>query len=604
MRGILWKAILTVLIIVLSLWFIYPTIRLVSMSPEQKAKNPDKVDELQMKGLKLGLDLQGGTHLVFEVDTTKLPPDMAEIPIDEALEVIRSRIDQFGVSEPSIQKVGNKRIIVELPGIQNIEHAKQLIQETAILEFRLMREPKDVKRFVDAMDRLLTSHPELLEQARNPVLEKPESTEVSSAEQQGSAADRTNAPPTDTTDTILTMGELKAKQHSDTTKTEISDSTKTQQETTLTGASIFGKDTTGTTTVSPTPLMKPFSELVDVEGNSMFVSVSDVEIVDRLLKMPEVKELAKGSIFLWDAHSRNYQGVRVKELYFLKDKVELTGDHLTSARWRFGSSSDPRTAGKPVIDLSFDSKGARIFSKVTGYNIKKRLAIVLNNKVYTAPTIQTKIRNGRAMITGINDLEEAKIITIVLKAGSLPVPLDIVEERTVGPTLGEDSIKNGVIAATIGLILVIIFMLIYYKFAGFVADIALILNLVILMAAMSLLHATLTLPGIAGIILTIGMAVDANVLIYERIREELRAGRTVRMAIEAGYSRAILTIIDANITTLVAAIVLYYFGTGPIRGFAVTLSLGLIISMYTAIIVTRMIFDWYVSQFNKETIAI
>ena len=245
-----------------------------------------------------------------------------------------------------------------------------------------------------------------------------------------------------------------------------------------------------------------------------------------------------------------------------------------------------------------------IVAGVKTSNIKKRLAIVLNNKVYTAPTIQTKIRNGRAMITGINDLEEAKIITIVLKAGSLPVPLDIVEERTVGPTLGEDSIKNGVIAATIGLILVIIFMLIYYKFAGFVADIALILNLVILMAAMSLLHATLTLPGIAGIILTIGMAVDANVLIYERIREELRAGRTVRMAIEAGYSRAILTIIDANITTLVAAIVLYYFGTGPIRGFAVTLSLGLIISMYTAIIVTRMIFDWYVSQFNKETIAI
>ncbi|RKZ26646.1 protein translocase subunit SecD, partial [bacterium] len=594
MRGILWKAVLTALLVVLSLWFTYPTIRLVLMSQQHKDKNPDLVDELQMNGLKLGLDLQGGTHLVFEVDTTKLPPDIAEIPIDEALEVIRSRIDQFGVSEPSIQKVGNKRIIVELPGIQNIEHAKQLIQETAVLEFRLMREPKDVKRFVDAMDRFLTSHPELLEQAEKGPVEVPESTKVSSAEQQGSAADRTNVPPTDTVDTAstMTMGDLKVKKQTDTTSVKTADTSKSATETTLTGAAIFNKDTSGTTDVSSTLSSKPFSSLVDVEGNSIFVSVSDVETVDRLLKLPEVKNIIKKSIFFWDAHTQNYQGIKVKELYFLKNKIEMTGDHLTSARWRFGSSSDPRTAGKPVIDLSFDSKGAKIFSKVTGYNIKKRLAIVLNDKVYTAPTIQTKIRNGSAMITGINELDEAKIITIVLKAGSLPVPLNIIEERTVGPTLGEDSIKSGVIAATIGLILVILFMLIYYKFAGLVADIALVLNLVVLLAAMSLLHATLTLPGIAGIILTIGMAVDANVLIYERIREELRAGRTIRMAIEAGYSRAMLTIIDANITTLAAAIVLYYFGTGPIRGFAITLSLGILISMYTAIIVTRMIFDW------------
>jgi len=576
------------------------------MSEEAKEENPNLVDELQMKGIKLGLDLQGGTHLVFEVDTTKLPPDMAEIPLEEALEVIRSRVDQFGVAEPVIQKVGTKRIIVELPGIQNIEHAKQLIQETAILEFRLMRDSREVSRFIDAMDRLLTSHPELLEQARKGIVESPESTETKPKDTLASPADITHTQPSDTDTAIeMTMGDLKEKRKLDTTTVkDTTDTTVVEEETTLTGAAIFGEDTAGTSLVPPSPITKPFSSMIEVEGNSIFVPASQVETVDRLLDMPEVKKLTKGSILLWDAHFQNFQGLRVKELYFLRHNVELTGDHLVSARWRFGSGADPRTAGKPVIDLEFDAEGARIFSKVTGYNLKKRLAIILNEKVYTAPVIQTKIRNGRAMITGIREIDEAKIITIVLKAGSLPVPLNIVEERTVGPTLGEDSIRSGVVAAISGFLVVMLFMLIYYRFAGIVANVALILNMIILMAAMALLHATLTLPGIAGIILTIGMAVDANVLIYERIREEISAGRTIRMAIEAGYSRAILTIVDANITTLIAAIVLYYFGTGPIRGFAITLSLGLVISMFTAIVVTRMIFDWYISAFNKETVAI
>ncbi|HDG68210.1 MAG TPA: protein translocase subunit SecD, partial [candidate division Zixibacteria bacterium] len=585
-----------------SLWFVYPSVRLLFLSAEEKQKNPELVDQLQMKGVKLGLDLQGGVHLVFEVDTTKLPPDIAEIPIDEALEVIRSRVDQFGVAEPTIQKVGNTRIIVELPGIQDVENAKKLIQETAVLEFRLMRDPRDVQRFLDKMDKLLTEHPELLERAQSPV--SAETTKVAKVDTTTSPPDRTAMPQPADTAKPLTMGELKKQQEAK--DTSAGDTTGKV----MTAGQILGKEGAESTAAeeeeTPGFGAKPFSSMVDVEGNSIFVPISKVEVVDRLLKMPEVQDLLKRmhSIMLWAAHPREYQGLKVKELFMLKDKVELTGDHLVSARWRFGSGADPRTAGKPVIDLEFDRQGARIFSKVTGYNIKKRLAIVLNDKVYTAPVIQTKIRNGRAMITGINDIEEAKIITIVLKAGALPVPLKIIEERTVGPSLGEDSIRKGVTAMIIGLLVVMLFMLIYYKFAGLVADIALLLNILILMAALALVHATLTLPGIAGIILTIGMAVDANVLIYERIREEIRAGRTIRMAIEAGYSRAILTIIDANITTLVAAIVLYYFGTGPIRGFAVTLSLGLVVSMYTAIIVTRMIFDWYVAAFKKETIAI
>ncbi len=590
MRGVLWKAVLTAIVVILSVWFLLPTVRLALMSPQERAENPELVDELQLRGVRLGLDLRGGVHLVMEVDTTKLPTDMAEIPIDEALEVIRSRVDQFGVAEPVIQRAGQKRIVVELPGIQNIENAKKLIQETAVLEFRLMRDPKDVQRFVSSLDRLLTNHPELLELARRGASAAAETAETTAGEAIA-AAGTSAAQESLATQPVLTMGELMARE-----------STETAAETTITGAEIFAKEST--VAEIPEVTQKPFSSIVDVEENSIFVPASEVDLVDRLLKLPEVKKLYRGSIFLWSAHYRNYQGTRVKELFMLKDKVELTGDHLTNARWRFGSGYDPRTAGKPVVDLEFDSKGAKIFSRVTGANIKKRLAIVLNDKVYTAPVIQTKIRNGRAQITGIRQIDEAKIIAIVLRAGSLPVPLKIIEERTVGPALGEDSIRAGVRAAVVGLVIVMIFMILYYRFAGIVACIALLLNLLVLLAAMALLHATLTLPGIAGIILTVGMAVDANVLIYERIREELRAGRTVRMAIEAGYSRALLTIVDANVTTLIAALVLYYFGTGPIRGFAVTLSLGLVISMYTAIVVTRMIFDWYVAAFRKESIAI
>ncbi len=605
MRGILWKALLTAIVIIVSLYFLIPTIRLVSMTKEQKKNNPGLVDELQMKGIKLGLDLQGGTHLVLEVDTTNLPVDLDTIPIDIALEVIRSRVDQFGVSEPVIQKVGNKRIIVELPGIQNIEHAKQLVQETAILEFRLMRDKRDVERFVDGMDKLLAAHPELLDLAKHNVSAAAESAKTAAestaaetettttAAAETAAADTSTAEAKQDTTPKMTMGQLMAK---DTSKAA-GDSSK------LTGASIFAKESTAAPEV-PEVTSRQFTSLVDVEENSIFVPASSVDLVEKLLELPEVKKLYRGAIFLWDVHYKSYQGIRTKELYMLRDNVELTGDHLTRARWHLGSGYDPKTAGKPIVDLEFDGVGGRIFSKITGANIKRRLAIVLNKKVYTAPVIQSKIRNGRAQITGINDISEAKVITIVLRAGSLPVPLKIVEERTVGPTLGEDSIRSGVRAAIVGLIIVILFMLMYYRFAGIIADIALLLNLIILMAAMALLHAALTLPGIAGIILTIGMAVDANVLIYERIREELRAGRTIRMAIEAGYSRAIITIVDANLTTLVAAIILYYFGTGPIRGFAVTLGLGIVISMYTAIVVTRMIFDWYIAAFQKEAVAI
>ncbi|HAS89489.1 MAG TPA: protein translocase subunit SecD, partial [Desulfovibrio sp.] len=251
---------------------------------------------------------------------------------------------------------------------------------------------------------------------------------------------------------------------------------------------------------------------------------------------------------------------------------------------------------QPYVTLNFNSRGARIFERVTGENIKKRMAIVLDGKVYSAPTIQDKIAGGRASITGSYSTEEAHDLAIVLRAGSLPAPVKILEQRTVGPSLGQESIDKGVSAALVGSALVLIFMLVYYGFAGFVADIVLVLNVVLILAGLAAFGATLTLPGIAGIILTIGMAVDANVIIFERIREELRRGLTAKAAIVEGYSRATLTILDANITTVIAAVILYQFGTGPVRGFAVTLTLGIITSMFTAIFVTRILFDLYTSK--------
>jgi len=275
--------------------------------------------------------------------------------------------------------------------------------------------------------------------------------------------------------------------------------------------------------------------------------------------------------------------------YLLKKRAVLTGEYLTDARVQIDSQYN-----EPYVSISFDSRGARIFEQVTGANIKKRLAIVLDNVVNSAPVIQDKISGGRAQITGRFTMDEARDLAIVLRAGALPAPVKIIEERTVGPSLGKDSINSGLKSMLIGGLLVILFMAVYYKFSGIIDDLALILNIIYIAAGLAVFGATLTLPGMAGVILIIGMAVDANVLIFERIREELRLGKTLRAAIEGGYGKALVTILDANITTLIAALVLFQFGTGPVRGFAVVLSIGIVASLFTALVISRLIFDYLV----------
>jgi len=283
----------------------------------------------------------------------------------------------------------------------------------------------------------------------------------------------------------------------------------------------------------------------------------------------------------------------------LQDRTVMTGEYITNAQ----VSIDTQT-NQPYVALEFDPQGGRMFERITEANVKKRLAIVLDGAVYSAPVIQEKIGGGRASITGTFTSEEARDLAIVLRAGALPAPVTILEERTVGPALGKDSINKGIFASVVSGIGVLLFMILYYRLSGVIADLALFLNILLVLAGMAAFGATLTLPGIAGIALTIGIAVDANVLIYERIREERRRGKTPRAAVETGYDRATLTILDSNVTTLIAAAVLFQFGTGPVKGFAVTLTIGLITNMYTAILVSRVIFDYLLTVRRARTLSI
>ena len=379
---------------------------------------------------------------------------------EQAVETIRNRIDQFGVSEPDIRIQGERRILIQLPGVKDPQRAKNLIGKTALLEFKLVDEDHDVDAAVN--------------------------------------------------------GSVPA-------------------------------------------------------GSQLLYQTKEDEATRRVTRTP----------------------------YLLKKRTLLTGAYLTEARVEIDSQY-----GEPYVSIKFDKKGGRIFAKITKENVRKRLAIVLDNNIYSAPVIQEEISGGEARITGNFTTAEAHDLSIVLRAGALPAPVKILEERTVGPSLGADSIRKGLLSVCVGGLLVVIFMIIYYQVSGLIADIALILNILLIAGGLAAFQATLTLPGIAGIILTIGMAVDANVLIFERIREEMNLGKTPRAAVDAGYDRATLTILDANITTLIAALVLFQFGTGPVKGFAVTLSLGVVASLFTALVLTRSVFDYLLINMKMKRLSI
>jgi len=507
--------------------------------------------------LKLGLDLQGGSQILLEVDFSglkDLSDQQKQDAVKTALEIIRNRIDQFGVSEPSIQRTGPNRIIVQLPGLKDPSRAKELIGKTALLEFKLVQNEDKLKDIYKKLDAYLQNNID-----KYPELKKEFSDSLSESE-----------PVKDI---------LESAKPEDKDKKE--EENKNEQY-----AEIF---TDLTTSFDNTPYRVPYKY---------------VKTVTKLLKDKDfIKNIPAGLQLALSKEDKNDPRAD-RQLFLLNSHPEITGKYLEKAQVKINQGYDPKRSGKPEIALKFNRKGAKIFEKVTAKNIKKRLAIVLDGVVYVAPVIQNKIPGGNAVINGSFTMSEAQDLAIVLNAGNLPAPVKIIEERTVGPTLGSDSIKSGLLAAIIGMIVVILFMIVYYKLSGFLADLALFINMGFILAVLTMFKATLTMPGIAGIILTIGMAVDANVIIFERIRENLDLGKTVRTAVDAGFERAMVTILDANITTLITAIVLYQFGTGPIKGFAVTLSIGIVGSLFASILVVKAMFDTFITNVKRDKLSI
>ncbi len=558
------RAITSAIVVVLSLWFLWPTYRLATMSAEEEQKleieNPEKIDKLHQKALKLGLDLKGGMHLTLEVDDSQLKDDEKKDILDRALEIVRNRVDQFGVSEPTIQKEGSKRIIVQLPGLTDPDRAKRLLGQTAMLEWRLIRQQDEVAGVLRKLD-------ETFRRVAG--------------------------------DSLVEIGGK-----TDTLGVVPDPSKPAPAATPMPGESLFAGAKTGEDMPLNVPLetfdkTKPFTSLlVSFYRDWLIVAEDNVPLVRRMLARPEaVAAMPKDSEFMWfDEWMEMQEGGRGKPLMLVAKDEYVSGSNLVSAE----PQSNPQSPSQMSVSFTFNRKGARELSRFTGDNVGRFTAIILDGKTKSGPVIKSKIPDGRGVIEGNFTDVEARDLAIILRAGALPAPMFTREERTVGPSLGSDSIRQGLRAGLLGAGVVVLFMMIYYQISGVIATLGLALTMLSLFGCLAYFGAALTLPGIAGLVLTVGMAVDANVLIYERIREELRREKTIRAAIDTGYERAFVTILDANLTTLITAIALYQFGTGPIKGFATTLSIGILTSMFAATVFCRLIFHLWASRPMKK----
>ena len=620
------------LVLVWGIWSLWPTIKLQNLSDDEKnaLRDEGKLEVIETKAIKQGLDLKGGMYIVLEVDLPTLIEniainkdgklssifdkirsdisispeadffdlfsehveknqlklsryyydygsssddilsslnDEAEDAINRVLEILQNRIDQFGVAEPTIQKQGSQRIIVELAGVQNSERARSLLESTALLEFYLVKDVTTTNELMIKIDQILKKDKSVASVAKELKSQEIESDDASSEQ-------------------AVSVSELFGGV----------ESTTDEADSAIVDEDIFAE--------------RPFSSLLRSLGNSIGVPEKNTFAIKKLIEKAEVQErlASMGSNFLFGHKAEEYvltdgSVERMYALYLLDDQAELTGGVVEEAKANLGPQGTT-SAGQPIVNLSMNSDGARKWAIMTGSNVGRQVAIVLDKKVHMAPNIREKISGGGTLIEGFANIDEAKDIAIVLRAGALPAPVEIIEERVIGPSLGAESVKSGTLSVLIGLVIVLVFMIFYYRTAGTIADFALVWNIVLVLAILASLQATLTLPGIAGLILTVGMSIDANVIIFERIREELDKGKTAKAAIDGGYNRALTTIIDANMTTLIAALVLWQFGTGPIRGFATVLFWGILISMFTAIFVTRTIFNAFVNRkgFSKLSI--
>lgn len=511
------------------------------------------VGYLATRGIKYGLDLQGGIHLVLEVDDPEgnLTDERRADAIDRAERIIRNRIDEFGVEEPIIQKVGSDRIIVELAGIEDQGRAKDVINRQAFLEWKLVLETTEISSALERLDRAV----------------------VAAIGEEG----------------LREMGRATTDASG---STDLADMLFNNQDSTSTDSATAAVDVEEPEEEELN--LRPFTGLL-LTGNgpgSYLVAESDVETASEFMALGEFQRALPRNVSLqWGRQPAGVGGaINYRELYVLEEEAFLTGDMLENAT----ANRDPQFQQAQVL-FELNRRGGREFQRVTGAHIGDRIAIVLDGEVISAPTVQDRIGASGSITMGNSNMAEAGDLALVLRAGALPAPLKILEERSVGPSLGQDSIDKGRVAGIVGIAFVLFVMVGYYRVAGALAIAALAVYLLLVLGGLSALGANLTLPGIAGLILSVGMAVDANVLIFERIREELAAGRATRTAVEEGFGNALSAIVDANLTTLITGLILFQFGTGPVRGFAVTLCIGIVASFFSALYVTRTLFLMYLS---------
>ncbi len=623
MKKYVGRIILIVACVFVAVYYLYPTLKDYNIrkqldtlrgadSLQYVTNHEADIRDAKARRIKLGLDLQGGMRVVLEVNVLKLIEDLAknkddvfeqimkevraeartseESPvlllrrkfearqirmsryyrnlrdtnddiykfledestkaIDRGMEIVRNRVDQYGVSEPSIQKLGETRIIVALPGVTKEAEVRQLLQGTALLEFKLLKEPEVAYRIAESIDKQLASTAGTDTLLADSIMAGTPSSDTS----------RTDSTRADTTKIATPEGELSQEQFA--------------RKHPFFSVAIYNEQFKG--------------EFLVVEDNK--------EKVRRILARDDVQKLIPNDMeFLWSAKTQTFgdkgQEKKFFRLYPVKKTPELTGGVVVNAKWQI----DPNY-NRPIVTMEMNDEGAREWARITGANINKRIAIVLDNTVFSAPNVISKITGGHSQIEGMESEAEARLLEIVLKAGALPAPVEIIEQRSVGPSLGDDSIRAGMTSSAVAIGLTVLFMGFYYRTGGAVADFALMFTVIFLLAILAAFSGTLTMPGIAGIILTLGVAVDANVLIYERIREETASGKTPRAAIDAGYSKAFTAIFDSNLTTLLTGIILYQFGTGPVQGFALTLMIGIVVSLFSAIVITRVVFDMMVDR--------
>ena len=522
---------------------------------------------LATRGLKLGLDLQGGMHLVLEIDDPDetLDDDARADAIDRAERIIRTRVDEFGVEEPLIQKVGSQRLIVELAGLDDESRAKEVINQQAYLEWKLVLPTTEIVPSLERLDRAVVA-----------------AVGEEGLREMGRAVE--TAEPTSSIEELLFAAPDDTGQAGDTGQAdEAGDPDEAEA-----GEVSVGEEADDAEELN----FRPFTSLLrSGETGTYVVDVADVETADGFMDLPEFQRALPRDVSLqWGWDSIPIGAGFYRELYVLEEDPFLTGEQLESAT----ANRDPQYNQAQVI-FQLNRRGGREFQRLTGAHIGDRIAIVLDGEVVSAPVVRDRIGANGSIDLGSADMSEAADLALVLRAGALPAPLRILEERTVGPSLGQDSIDQGRVAGMVGLAAVLVIMIVYYKTAGALALLALAAYVLLVLGGLAAINANLTLPGIAGLILSVGMAVDANVLIFERIREELANRRAPRTAVDEGFGNALSAIVDANITTLITGLILFQFGTGPVRGFAVTLCMGIVASFFSALYVTRTLFLIYLS---------